>query len=184
MEENMGADIIHRFKAMENIVILSARLHLFDKMRDNHSKILKLISKVARNDVSDAINNILDAVQKHLVGKIDEQKHIYQMTLSILKDSNQLLWYTICLRLGKILLDQQNLPELDILITELKNSCKKQNKDTDGDQIMSTSMPSNVQRLNEEYDSSKSNLLLETFALEIQMCDQIHDKKRLKRIYP
>ena len=38
--------------------------------------------------------------------------------------------------------------------------------------------------MNDEYDGGKSNLLLETFALEIQMCDQIGDKKRLKRIYP
>lgn len=35
-----------------------------------------------------------------------------------------------------------------------------------------------------EYDQSKSNLLLETFALEIQMCVKINDTKRLKRIYP
>lgn len=34
------------------------------------------------------------------------------------------------------------------------------------------------------YDTSKSNLLLETFALEIQLCDQIKDKKRMKRIFP
>ena len=40
------------------------------------------------------------------------------------------------------------------------------------------------QQVRDEYDPSKSNLLLETFALEIQMCDQIHDKKRMKRIYP
>jgi len=34
------------------------------------------------------------------------------------------------------------------------------------------------------YDTSKSNLLLETFALEIQLCDAIKDKKRMKRIFP
>lgn len=34
------------------------------------------------------------------------------------------------------------------------------------------------------WDSSKSNLLLETFALEIQLCDYIKDKKRMKRIFP
>lgn len=68
----MGDEIIHRFKSMENIVVLSARLHLYDKMRSNHIKILKVISKVARNDVSDAINNILDAVSKHLSAQVDE----------------------------------------------------------------------------------------------------------------
>jgi len=88
LEENLGDDIIHRFKAMENIVVLSARLHLYDKMQANHSKILKIISKVARNDVSDAINNILDAVAKHLTNNIEEQKKMYSMTLDILKTSN------------------------------------------------------------------------------------------------
>lgn len=42
----------------------------------------------------------------------------------------------------------------------------------------------NYQDLNAEYDASKSNLLLETFALEIQMCVAIKDKKRMQRIYP
>ena len=58
---------MHGFKAMENIVVLSARLKLFDKMKQYQAEILKIMGKVARNDVSDAINNILDAVSKHLV---------------------------------------------------------------------------------------------------------------------
>jgi hypothetical protein len=33
--------------------------------------LLKLINKVARNDVSDAINNILDAVATHLANHPD-----------------------------------------------------------------------------------------------------------------
>jgi len=54
------------------------------------------------------------------------------MTLNVLKDSNQQLWFIICLRLGKILLDQNNINELDSLLTELKNHCKK-SVDADGD---------------------------------------------------
>lgn len=186
MEENLGTEINHRFKAMENIVVLSARLHLFDKMKDNHQKILKIIDKVARNDVSDAVNNILDAVAKHLTGQIDQQKQIYTMTLDVLKKQNQQLWCTICLRLGKIYLEQNNIKELDDLLNDLKNSCRKQKVDNDGDQIMSSrsSGPKAGVKIYEEYDESKSNLLLETFALEIQMCNQINDKKRMKRVYP
>lgn len=33
LEEGLGDEIVHRFKAMENIIILSARLHKFDKMK-------------------------------------------------------------------------------------------------------------------------------------------------------
>ena len=72
LEESVGNDINYRFKAMKNIILLSARMHLFDKMTEYQSKILKIINKVARNDVSDAINDILDAVSKHLVNAIDE----------------------------------------------------------------------------------------------------------------
>ena len=85
------------------------------------------------------------------------------MTLDILKTQNQQLWFTICLRLGKIYLDQSNIKELDEMLSILKNSCKVQK---DGDQIMQSSS-----RDREDYDPAKSNLLLETFALEIQMCD-------------
>jgi len=72
------------------------------------------------------------------------------MTLTVLKDSNQQLWFTICLRLGKIHLDLKNLKDLEDLLVDLKTSCKK----SDG-----------------AYDTAKSNLLLEVFALEIQLCD-------------
>lgn len=82
---------------------------------------------------------------------------MYMMTLDILKTQNQQLWFTICLRLGKIYLDQSNLKELDEMLTVLKNSCRVQK---DGDQIMSSSS-------RDEFDPAKSNLLLETFALEI-----------------
>ena len=96
---------------------------------------------------------------------------MYGITISILKESNPQLWFTISLRLGKILLEQQSIQELDSLITELKNHCKKKSKDHDGDQIMSTGMSGgpqgNYSKIYEEYDSGKSNLLLETFALEI-----------------
>ena len=74
-------------------------------MRSYQGKLLQIISKVARNDVSDAINNILDAVQKHLANNLDEQKQMYGMTINILKESNPQLWFTISLRLGKILLE-------------------------------------------------------------------------------
>lgn len=49
---------------------------------------------------------------------------------------------------------------------------------------MSSVTKNQSNKLYDVYDHSKSNLLLETFALEIQMCDQIQDKKRMKRIIP
>lgn len=51
------------------------------------------------------------------------------MTLSTLKISNEKLWHTICLRLGKVQLDQYNYEELDELLKVLKNSCLKKPDD-------------------------------------------------------
>lgn len=70
----MGDEVKFRFKALENIVILSAQLGEYENMVAKHKQLLKLVNKVARNDLSDAINNILDAVSTHLVEQPNYQK--------------------------------------------------------------------------------------------------------------
>jgi len=90
---------------MENIVVLSAKLHQVDKMKEYHKKLLSLIDKVTRNDVSDAINNILDAISRNLEEKMQDMEEIYRLTLDALRDQNKQLWFTINLRLGKIMLE-------------------------------------------------------------------------------
>lgn len=152
-------------------------------MKDTQKKMLAMMNKVARNSVSDAINNILDAVSKHLENLPEEQTQMYNMILDILKDQNQQLWFNISLRLGKIYLDQAKMQDLDDLLNILKRNCMKQSTDGDGDQIMSGGERPKI-NTNSPYDPDKSNLLLETFALEIQMCDKVGDKKRMKRVYP
>lgn len=58
-------------------------------MMSFHNKALGLVNKVARNDVSDAINNIVDAGMRYLEDQPDYQKKIFQTSLDVLKDSNQ-----------------------------------------------------------------------------------------------
>lgn len=105
-------------------------------MKAYQHKILAILNQVARNDVSDAMNNILDAVSRYLSNEIEMQKEMYTMTLDLLKTHNQQLWFSLCLRLGKIHLDQGGYTDLDKLLTTLKDNCRKK-KDNDGDQIMS-----------------------------------------------
>lgn len=93
-------------------------------MVNKHKSLLKLINKVARNEFSDAINNILDAVQTHLYENPNEQREMYQLTLEHLKSNNERLWFNISLRLGKIYLDLKQYDHLDKLLTELKESCR------------------------------------------------------------
>ena len=125
--------------------------------------LLKMVSKVAREDLSDAVNAVLDAVANYLSDKPDYQSKMYKMTLDVLKNSNERLWFTICLRLGKIYMDMKNLDLLDALITDLKESCRITNSSS--------------------FDQSKSSLLLEVFALEIQMCSAIKNNARMKAVY-
>lgn len=75
------------------------------------------------------------------------------MTLEHLKTNNERLWFNICLRLGKIYLDLKQFDRLDKLLEDLKDNCRDH----------SSNDPN-------AYDQSKGNLLLEVFALEIQMC--------------
>jgi hypothetical protein len=68
LEEQIGEEVKYRFKALENIVILSAQLGDYENMVSKQRMLLKLINKVAKNDVSEAINSILDAVSTFLNG--------------------------------------------------------------------------------------------------------------------
>jgi COP9 signalosome complex subunit 2 len=73
---------------------------------------------------------------------------MYQLILGNLKASNQRLWFSTSLRLGKIYLDEKEFEKLEKLLLDLKEPCRD---------------PSNPVL----YDMSKGNLLLEVFALEI-----------------
>lgn len=172
LEEGMGDEINFRFKALENIVCLSVQLQLFQNMVEKQRALLRMISKVARNDVSDAINNILDAVANHLQEYPDQQREMYQMTLEHLKSNNERLWFNICLRLGKIYLDLKQYEQLDRLLSDLKDNCVDRNTQT------------NPRLDPSRYDQSKGNLLLEVFALEIQMCTAQKNNQRMKHVYP
>ena len=164
-ETAFGDEIKFRFKALEGIVVLSSLLGHYNKMNTNQRALLRLMNKVARNEASDAITNILDAVSTNLNHVPDQQKQMYQITLEVLKSNNERLWFNTCLRLGRIYLDMQNFEALDNLITELKDNCRLPND------------PSN-------FDQSKANLLQDVFALEIQMCSLTKNNQRMKRVYP
>jgi hypothetical protein len=114
LSESMGdEEVKFRFQSLKNIVVLSARLHLLDKMISNQRLLLKMVSKVAREDLSDAVNEVLDAVAHHLASHPESQSQIYKMTLDILRTNIERLWFTTCLRLAKIYIDQKNYDQLD-----------------------------------------------------------------------
>jgi|LauGreDrversion4_2_1035121.scaffolds.fasta_scaffold343847_2 COP9 signalosome complex subunit 2 len=121
-----------------------------------------MVSKVTREDLSEAVNAVLDSVANNLSAHPDYQREMYKMTLDVLRSNNERLWFTICLRLGKIYQDLKNFELLDSLLSELKESCRTSSN---------------------TYDNSKANLLLEVFALEIQMCSMTKNNARMKAVY-
>lgn len=88
---------------MQNIVVLSARLGKLDNMVAKTRLLLKLVNTVARNDVNEAINQILDAVGD--ITDDGKKSEMFQMIMDSLKVSNERLWFNTSLRLGRIYLD-------------------------------------------------------------------------------
>ncbi len=68
-------------------------------------QMLKMVSKVAREDLAEAVNAVLDSVSNNLGDFPDYQGQMYSMTLDVLRTNNERLWFTICLRLAKIHMD-------------------------------------------------------------------------------
>lgn len=143
-------------------MVLSAQLGQLDNMVAKQRALLRMVSKVAREDLSEAVNAILDAVTNHLQEKPMKQSEMYKMTLDVLKTSNERMWFNISLRLAKIYLDLKNFDSLDSLIADLKESCKQGNG---------------------QYDASKSSMLQEVLSLEIQLCAEAKNHNRMKAVY-
>lgn len=131
---------------------------------------LQMSSKVSKNDTTEAIDTVLDAVEQHLSEKPTQAKDMYQLILGSLKQTNERLWFATSLRLGKLYLDAKNFEQLNSLIYELKLECRISSDKTDlTDQAT--------------YDMTKGNLLLQAFALEIQMCIETKEHLRMKKIF-
>lgn len=163
MAESIGEHVVkYRFDSYKNIIVLSAQLQLLEKMVENQRNLLTLVTKVTKEELSEAVNNVLDAVANHLAAQPDYQKQIYKMTLDKLRSNNESIWFKTCLSMGKIYQDLKNFDLLDQLLSELKESCRT---------------GSNT------FDNSKANNLLEVFAMEIQMCSSTKNNARMKAVY-
>ena len=166
ISEQMDDETHYLLLSLQNVVILSAQLGELDNMIEKQKRLLKMVNKVGREEISEAVNAILDAVATYLGEKPEVQSEMYKMTLDVLKTNNERLWFNICTRLAKIYQQFNNFELLDQLLTELKSSCKIPGTNT--------------------YDQSKANSLLEVLSLEIQLYSSHHSSSntaRLKTIY-
>jgi len=67
LSESIGNEAVkYRFDSYKNIVVLAAQLKMLDKMVDNQRQLLKMVGKVTREDISEAVNAVLDSVANNL----------------------------------------------------------------------------------------------------------------------
>ena len=85
---------------------------------------MQMTDKASRNEVSDAINKILDLVETQLQEKSPEMaKEMYSLILERLKTYNDRLWFTTSLRLARMYLDSKQFAPLEQMLIDLKRAC-------------------------------------------------------------
>jgi len=150
-----------RFKALRNIIVLQCALGLHQEMCKAHVQLLELMETVARNDATEAINNIIDVVSG--ISNSEVSMKIYVMTIECLKrGKNERLLFTTQAKLAKLFLDKEMVAQAEETIAELLVSCR---------------MPDGSD------DLKKGQSLLEAYALQIQLCSLTKNSKLLKEIY-
>ena len=119
---------------------------------------------VSRNDLQECISEVQDAIETRLSGKPSEAQEMYELVLSNLKSQNERLWFKACLRLGKLYLDSRQFAQLEEMISQLKAVCRD---------------PQNPNL----FDNKKGTQVLEVLALEIQMCIEKKESRRMKQAF-
>jgi len=171
LEEQEGKSE-NTFKSLEYIVVISLMTNQVEKALDAYKKLMKMIDKVARNDKSTAIQNILEAVTDAEDASLKDQ--FYTLTLDVLIDSDRKMWMDIQIKLGKLYLEKEEFGKLETLIDQLKAECTKTEEPT-----MQKSSSGIAGESFNQYDS----YLSEVYCLEIQLCVELNDSKRLRAVY-
>jgi hypothetical protein len=94
---------------------------------------------------------------------------MYELILNNLKASNERLWFATCCRLAKIYLNDKNYIQMEKLLQEMKQTCKLPGMERDQGYM--------------SFDKQKGNLLMELFSLEIQMCIEKKETKKMKEVW-
>ncbi|KAI8926945.1 PCI domain-containing protein [Entophlyctis helioformis] len=150
------------FKALKQMVKLEFAMGDHKAaLRDYKELLTYTRSAITRNYSEKSINSIIDNISTSQDMAFLED--FYAVTLKYLEESkNDRLWTKTNLKLAKLWLDRQEYSRLTKIIRQLHHSC--QNDDGTDDQ-------------------RKGTLLLEIFALEIQMYTETKDNKKLKAVY-
>jgi len=150
------------FKALKQVVKLTFTRGDYDKMLEYYQQLLTYIkTAVTKNYAEKSINSILDYVSNANESGLLQQ--FYHITLEALKGSkNERLWIKTNIKLGRLYLDLKRFDELEVILKELRTSCR----DESG-----------------EEDQKKGTQLMEIYALEIQMYTELKNTKAMNALY-
>lgn len=163
--EGRGEPVLWRFKALQNLVTLQCELKDYASMITTYKTMLKDMHLATRNECTEAIDSVLDAVSNASDEKV--LKEIFEITLTALENTNnERLWFGTNTKLAKLYLKDQEAPRIDE-VEKILEALKKHCRNAAG-----------------EDDSNKANSLLETYALELQLCARTNNSMRMKEILP
>ena len=162
LEEARGDAVKWRFKALQHLVVLYFLTRKSTLMIDKYRHMLLLISSVTRNECTDAINVVLDAISAGT--DVDALSQMYEITLEALKTANnERLWFSTNLKLARVYLEGGKISDVERVLLLLKETCQH----PDGSD-----------------DLSKGSALLEVYCVEIQLCSYTLNAARMRSVYP
>lgn len=148
---------------MKQAIKLEFKLKRYEDAVVHYKELLTYVkSAVTRNHSEKSINNMLDFVEKNAENDTANTciEQFYSLTLeSFHTTNNDRLFLKTNIKLARLWFAQKNFSQLQEKLKSLHKSCQKE----DGTD-----------------DPSKGTLLLEVYALEIQMYAETRNNKRLK----
>jgi COP9 signalosome complex subunit 2 len=144
------------FKALKQIIKTAFKMPDYEKCIHYYEELLSY-TNITRNTIEKSINSILDLCSS--AQNLEFMERIYKITLDSLQVKNDRLWTKTNLKLAKLWLDRKEYSRLSKIIRLLHDQ-----------QQHST-------------DQQKGTLLLEIYALEIQMYTETKNNKKLKEVY-
>jgi COP9 signalosome complex subunit 2 len=147
------------FKASKQTVKVSLKIKDYEGAIKYYKYLLNLLNIVPKSYGEKSINNILDYASNS--DSIEFLEQFYEITLKKLEETkNDRLWLKTNLKLAKLLLDNREYDKLTKVLDQLHEVCEQENN-------------SEVQ----------GTLLIEVFAIEIQMYTEMKNTKKLKPLY-
>lgn len=185
------------FKALEKTAVLLFGMGHYEEGIEVFRELLKHMDTVTRNECAESLNNVLDAAaamgSEHSsvmtsVGAPGQLRRVvyaptpltarsraaaaqvFRTTLEVLKaQHHDRLWFNTSVKLARMYLDLQDTAELRRVIDELYQ-CARPCAPAGGSAAHRTHVPRSVcEPVSAHEDASKSTMLMEVYALDIQV---------------